>query len=363
MLRHGLFSRWLALTLGFCLGIAGLPGGVPIASAWALEPADETVSLEAAILPLEVSGELSEADRASLTSELVDGLQRGNFAVIAPEQVSQASPDAAGCDDADCMKAIAAATGSTHVVQARVAVEDRDYQVSVELFDGKSGQSLARSQEGCEICGIADAGELMATAAATLRTKLDALASGPSTLEVTSEPAEAEVRIDGELVGVTPLQRSVVPGKRVLRISKEGYITLEREVTFVEGVQESVSFELEKVPSRLPSRPWGWVSLGLGLASVGAAVGFAAIRDQPYELGDACKGDNVDAEGNCRRLWNTEYHVLGFALAGAALTTLGVAILLQSAKRNKRDKKPREKKKASARFGVGPGNVTVRGWF
>jgi hypothetical protein len=154
----------------------------------------------------------------------------------------------------------------------------------------------------------------------------------------------------------------------VLRVSKEGYIAIEREVTFVEGVEESLSFELEKVPSRLPSRPWGWVSLGVGVASLGAAIGFAAIRDQPYEIGSACEGANIDDDGNCRRIWNTEYHVLGFALAGGALVTLGVAILLDTAagkgpKKTKASAGNTARRRRRPQVGVGPGSVMVKGRF
>jgi hypothetical protein len=289
---------------------------------------------------------------------LIEGLRRGAFEVVDPSSVVSASSDAVDCREQDCYRKVAKATGATHVVRARVTVRDRDYGVEVELIDGNSGDTLASTREGCEICGIADAGNLMTTAAATLRTKLDALARGPSTLGLVSTPVGAEVRIDGEIVGVTPLERQVVPGKHLLRVTKEGYVALEREVTFIEGVQESLSFELEKVPNRLPSRPWGWVSLGLGIGGIATAGAFAALRDRPYKKIDgSCRGA-TDREGNCERLWNTEYHVLGFALAGAALTTLGVAILLSTSKRGKRSRTGK-----NARLGVGPGSAAVLGRF
>jgi TolB-like protein len=318
--------------------------------------ASRPTQLTTAILPIQVVGELSEADQAALADELVRGLRRGSFGVVAPEDVARTVGDVGRCEKAKCIQKVGKSTSASHVVRAKVEVLDRDYSVEVELLDARSGQSIARNAESCEICGIADAGAMISTAAATLRTKLDALAKGPSILAVVSEPSGAEVRIDGDVIGVTPLQRPVVPGKRVLRISREGYVAIEREVTVVEGIEESLAFELEKVPSRLPSRPWGWVSLGLGIGSVGAAVAFAVLRDRPYRLGDACEGDNVDARGNCRRLWNTEYHVLGFALAGATLTTLGVAILLNTTSAKRQAKR-------STRVGLGPGSVTVRGRF
>ena len=345
------------MLLTLCLAVVGLP---TVASASHVGSAH--AGARAAILPLEVRGELSEADREALTAELVEGLRRGDFEVVAPTEVLAASPDAVSCADAACVQTVARDTGATQVVRATVVVEDRDYHVTVRLLDGSTGKSLASTEEGCEICGITDAGELIAAASATLRTKLDALAKGPASVEVVSTPSDAQVFIDGELVGTTPLAQPVVAGKRVLRVSREGYITIEREVTFVEGVAESLAFELEKVPSRLPSRPWGWVSLGVGLAGVGTAVGFAYLDDRPYRVGSACDApDNRDPAGECRRLWKTQWIVLGTALAGAALTTLGVAVLLSTSRRAGKARAKRSSRRPS--FGVGPGSVAIEGRF
>lgn len=320
----------------------------------------------AAILPLAIDGEVSDVDQQALTGELVEGLRRGAFAVVDPAEVAAADPGASTCANAECVKAIASATGATHVVRARVEFDDRDYTVSVDLYDGGSGAVVASSSDNCEICGIAEAGNLMASAAATLRTKLDALAQGPATLSVSSAPVGAEVRIDGELVGTTPFEAPVIAGKHVLRVSMEGFITIEREVTFVEGVRETLAFELDKVPSRLPARPWGWASLGLGLASLGTSVAFLVLdaRDVPFKVGGKCSGSNVDADGDCAELWDPDVITYSTAIAGATLTTLGIAILLSSGKRSGSGKKSKSKKQARRpRFGVGAGSVTMRGRF
>ncbi len=327
-----------------------------------------------AVLPLEVEGELSDADRQSLTTELVEGLERGAFGVVRPEAVVSASPKAEGCAQAKCLSGIASDTNATHVLRARVTVIDRDYAVDVQLYDGRSGGSLAKTDESCEICGIVDAGNLMATASATLRTKLDALAKGPSTLSIVSEPEGAEVLVDGEIIGVTPLERPVIPGKAVVRVSKEGFIAIEREVELVEGVAESLSFELEKVPSRLPSRPWGWVSLGAGAAALGTAVVFAVFgaTERPYKLGGDTQSNcyrNEDDDGNCKYVWNTEWHALGLGIAGGALTTLGVAILLNSRAKKRGSRGDGSLEASTARrtrrprVGVGFGSLTLSGRF
>jgi hypothetical protein len=357
-----ILTRFVCLALSVCLWVMGVPVATAVAAS-ASEPARASAA-KAAILPLDVEGELSDVDRESLTAELVGGLQRGAFAIVSPTDVVAAESSASNCKAAKCYVKVAKATNATHVVRATVTVRDRDYDIRVELFDGGSGNVVATSEEGCEICGVVDAGNLMASAAATLRTKLDALAKGPSTLRVTSEPEGAEVTVDGAIVGVTPVSRPVLVGKRVIRVSKEGFIAVEREVTVVEGVAEELSFELEKVPNRLPKRPWGFVSLGFGIASLGVATGFAALQSRPYKLGSACDGDNVDAQGDCRRLWDTEWIVYGTAIAGAALLTLGIAVLLTtSGKRGKKQRAKKERNKSEAKLGVGLGSFTVRGRF
>jgi len=363
--------RALGCLLAASLGFAGLP----LAESWAA-PGDPTApageGATAAILPLTVEGDLPDVDRGNLAAQLVEGLERGAFDIIDPGAVESASPGAAKCGTADCYKKIAGAVGATHVVKTRVVVVDRDYELEVILADGKTGKVVARTNDSCEICGVVDVGTMLGTAAATLKSKLDALAKGPSTLSVVSEPIGSEIRIDGELVGTTPFEGPVIPGKSVLRVSKEGYITIEREVTFVEGVAETLTFELEKVPSRLPPRPWGWVSLGFGIAALGTAVGFAAIDERPIRVGGEC-WQGTDEQGRCAKLWRGEIIGLAAGASGAALITLGVAILINSStrKRAAREEAPApagstaklRRRNRRPQVGVGPGSVTLRGRF
>jgi hypothetical protein len=378
-MRRGL----VAMTTALGLSVATVPTLVRAAAPEVPEPAagsapevpePEREAIRAAVLPLAVEGEdLPAADRAELTGRLVEGLRRGQFDVIAPDEVLAAAPSAATCRAADCYTAIAKAAGATHVIRFVVEGQDRDYEVEVVLVDGKTGAQVASSADSCQICGVAEVGDILDAAASTLRTKLDNLAQGPATLVVASSPAGARVSIDGELKGVTPFNGPVLAGKHVLRISLDGYITVEREVTFVEGIEDTQSFELEKVPSRLPARPWGWVSLGVGIAGVGTAVAFTALDDREAKLsGDKCVKGPADADGDCPRLWDLDWFILGTAITGAALTTLGVAILLNSAKRRTKksavDKGTTEKTTAwrspkRPRMGVGFGSIMIRGRF
>ena len=330
-----------------------------------------------AILPLTIEGGLGEADQAELTKALSAGLQRGNFSIVSPEQVLATDARAGSCDNTVCYQNIARRTGAAYVVRAVVSVKDRDYTVKVELV-GADGKRLAATQDGCEICGVVDATGLIDSAAATLRLKLDALTKGPAALKLATDPAGAIVTIDGEVVGEAPLERPIVPGKHLIRVSEEGFISIEREVTFVEGVSEDLTFKLEKLPSRLPGRRFGYVSLGFGLAALGGAIGFAILDDKPYKLGGNCSTtyggdpdapfnnipgqDSITGRDECAKLWRTEPFSIPLAIAGGALLTLGIAILLNSRKRTQAEKGPTARR-GMPRFGVGPGSVSVSGRF
>ena len=353
--------------------------GWGVAEAALLAPGESSTSADSklAILPLTVEGRLGESDQAELTKALTAGLERGNFSIVGPDQVLASDARAGSCDNAVCYQNIVRKTGAAYVVRATVIVKDRDYTVKVELV-GADGKRLAATQDGCEICGVVDATGLIDSAAATLRLKLDALSKGPAAVKLASDPLGAIVTIDGEVVGETPLERPVVPGKHLIRVSEEGYISIEREVTFVEGVNEDLSFKLEKLPSRLPGRRFGYVSLGFGLAALGGAIGFAILDDKPYRLGGKCDtvyggdpmgdfnsipaGESITGREECAKLWRTEPFSIPLAVAGGALLTLGIAILVNSRKRTQVDKNATARRRMP-RFGVGPGSVSVSGQF
>lgn len=294
------------------------------------DAAGNAAGAKVAILPLVVEGTLSDSDRATLTEQLVGGLQRGAFAVTTPEEV-EATGDGT-CSKPNCMMKIAEKTGATHVVRVTVTVVDRDYTVRVELYDGSDGTTIISSSDGCEICGVSDVGGLIETQAATLRTKLDALASGPAAIVVTSDPEGADVTLDGEPFGMTPLDKSIIPGDHTIRVSKDGYISVQEQRTFVEGARETLAYELDKVPNRLPKRPWGWASLGVGIAAIGGGVALTFLHDKPFKLGANCSGDEIDTSGDCKFLFNTKWEGLAVGLVGGALLTLGIAVLVTTSK-------------------------------
>lgn len=306
-------------------------------------------------------------------SALTGGLERGQFEVVPADQVLSAVPAAASCGDKGCVTDVAKATAARYVVRSKVTIQDRDYDIHVELLDGETGALVAENKDGCEICGVVDVSSMFSAVAGTLQRKLDALAKGPANLKLVSEPAGALVTLDGEIIGTTPIEQPMIPGKHLLRVSADGYIAIEREVTFVEGVSEEPTFTLEPIPSKLPGRGWGWASLGVGVAALGGGVALTWLHDRQYTIMGQCDGENkmtINGVEQCRYLYNTKWYAMGALIAGAALTTLGAVILIEAASRKDKTKgassKPTARlkpKRSRPRFGLGPGSVLIQGEF
>ena len=75
-------------------------------------------------------------------------------------------------------------------------------------------------------------------------------AGGPATLSVTSDPLEANVLVDGAVVGRSPYQGVLQPGEHTVAVELEGHQRRERKVSAREGRDASISFVLSALPKR-----------------------------------------------------------------------------------------------------------------
>jgi hypothetical protein len=73
-------------------------------------------------------------------------------------------------------------------------------------------------------------------------------AGGPATLSVQSDPPNANVLVDGAVVGRTPFQGELAPGEHAVAVEMEGRMREERKVQAREGRDASVSFALAALP-------------------------------------------------------------------------------------------------------------------
>jgi hypothetical protein len=278
-----------------------------------------------AVAHVDFDGSVAEAARELFESRVVEGLAAAQFEVFSGAVVSQRlTADGrrlSNCRDGGCYPELARALGVNYLVAARVSESNKNYEIILQLINGRTGGVIGTNRERCEICGVDEAGEKMALAASALRSRLEALVMAPARFIIRSRPAGVAVAVDGAPAGRTPLDRELTGGSHKLELSASGYDSLDRTVTVVAGVDETIDLELVPIPMKFPFRKAGWAALVVGVAAVAAGIwAVAADGDQV-----ACPDGSHDRLGNCPTVRSTR--ALGAMLigAGAASATLGGA--------------------------------------
>lgn len=88
-------------------------------------------------------------------------------------------------------------------------------------------------------------------ARATLALELAASASAPAQLAIHTDLPDADVVVDGQVVGKTPLAASVsvAAGRRVVEVRRPGYLPRRQEITLGEGASGQLDFDWQEDPA------------------------------------------------------------------------------------------------------------------
>lgn len=300
----------------------------PDAAAPALKLAIITPLLKGAEDPLLVS---------QLEQDLRGGMQRGRLVLLEAADVARVA--GGSCEDAACIERLGRELGATFVLRALVTVADRDYNLRIELVDTRNRETAAESERVCELCGLAELRALTADQAARLLARLDALAKPPPVLALSAQPAGASVLIDGNFIGLAPVERTLLEGEHVVRVMSEGYVAEERKLVAVAGVRETVQIRLKRTPESIKLRKTGWALLSLGIPVFGAGVALLA-RDGAYVRSSCDDRDLADAQ-RCASVYNTDVGGAVLLAAGTLLGTIGTMLLLRTRERTRAPKKLR----------------------
>lgn len=301
------------------------------------------------VVPTTHQNKLESVARSELDGRLQTGLKRGEAPLVSRDGTD------ASCDES-CRTEFREA-GASHFVRPSIEQKSRDYTVKLELVDTSTGDVVAQTTATCEICGLEELGELVEGQGAILQTKLAALDVQAPTLTVNSKPSGAVVFVDGEAVGKTPLERQMLPGEHVVRVSRNGFVAEERQVTMVDGVAQSVDVQLKRAPGNRRNIILGAVATGVGAALLGTGIGFLAVNDKPQRN---CAPENMDADGDCAFVYKTAGTGAALAIPGAILATVGVMLLIQN-----RDLIGKKRKRTAHRLrpGISPFGVSLSGQF
>jgi hypothetical protein len=325
-------------------------------------PAEAADTPRVVLTPSDYAGDLDADVKQGFERRLLEGL--GDEGI---EIVSKLGSKGKACEDAECFKAVASDEAAQYVVTMSVSARDRVYQVAIELADGSNGERITRQSDLCDICSAEEVEARILAAASAVREILGSAMLGQPRLSVTSTPPGAQVFLDGEMIGTTPLDTTVEPGRHVVRIGGDGLVAQEREVLFVEGGREVYSAQLDEVGQFSGEtekddthryRPLvisGAVLLGVGLGAAGGGIPLILIDGK--ENKNRCTDADRDINGKCP--WSYETFIPGIALSagGGALAIAGAALLGVGLKRRK---EARERAKTQTSLQIGPTRLGVR---
>ncbi|MEM1022189.1 MAG: PEGA domain-containing protein [Myxococcota bacterium] len=110
-----------------------------------------------------------------------------------------------------------------------------------------------------------------------------------SSIELSSRPSGAEVFVDAETRGLTPLRLELRPGRHQLRFQAEGFEPDARELSLDPGQDLELSVDLRALPTATSSPPSpagrglrvaGWSAIGLGAVGIGLGSAFIVLTNE-----------------------------------------------------------------------------------
>ncbi len=240
-----------------------------------------------AILDLEGRG-ISAIEAASLTDRLRSELVRtGQVTVVERGQMEQVLAEQdfqiTGCTSNDCAVEVGQLLGVTVMLAGSIGKVGSTFSIDLRTIDvetGRIGRSLMRNYRG-EIDGLLDEmGYVAADLVNLLRSEgIEAppAAPLPPFAAIHTEPANAQVSLNGNQVGVTPVDSlELVPGQQnTLRINLAGFAPIDTSLVAQPGGQYDLAWNLVALRS--------WVSVastprGAFVTLNGRRIGRTPIR-------------------------------------------------------------------------------------
>ncbi|HSS03422.1 MAG TPA: PEGA domain-containing protein [Kofleriaceae bacterium] len=218
-----------------------------------------------------VTGETSM--QPQLTAQIGEWLSRHGHALVPsplpPDAITQLV-DCIVISDRKCAREIVEKRALTpRVVLAQLDSKNlgggaRDITVTAYWFD--KGHDAVAERKTCERCTVQS---LRVTADEILR-KL--LGSGDGHVKLKSSPPGARIIIDGQPIGVTPLDWDLPQGKHTIAMDKRGFVAASREIAVVTDRTDTLALDLAPVAGPEGRASWKRIVPIAMVVAGGAAV-------------------------------------------------------------------------------------------
>ncbi len=305
-----------------------------------------TEKIKVAVINLKPNG-VPEDLANTLTSVLSTEIGRlGVFGVITNEEIRallshDALRQALGCEaGASCTSDLGSALGARYLVSGDVGKVGATYALNLALTDTQKSVVLSR-----QTVNVDDSAKLLDAATRSSRTLVaKVLSEHQGTLIVTCSERGATVKIDGSVVGTTPLPRqSVTWGPHELEVEKKGFISgiedfsmqtngvVERSITLIPSPDFLNDYESGARGMRIGA----WITTGVAVAAIAGATYFQINQMRlssqfnndklKYEAENPPLQSDYDALSKVRsqalQSLNFTYILVGGAVAAAGIAT------------------------------------------
>jgi hypothetical protein len=212
---------------------------------------------------------------------------------------------------------------STTMVFARIdikanATSGRDIKLTVYWFD--KGHDPVGETKTCERC----VDQSLRTTADEIMKKL--VGGGDvGHVKLSSNPPGARITIDGQAIGVTPLDWDLPPGRHTIQMDKAGLKTVSREIVVASNKSDAVGMVLlpgtgasgDGPDDVAPSKLIPIAVMSAGAAAIITGVVLIAINQDP-------------GKDSPPRIFQTKNAGIGFTIGGAVVAGVGGYLLYRS---------------------------------
>jgi hypothetical protein len=313
-------ARVRALFAGFIgLLVAGVLFSAPTAQA-----AERKIGC---VMDAKTNGTLTPEELAQFEAAVSSALKEQQFDLVSKNERDTIIQGEAiqGCYKEECQERVGRLLGAHAVIVYSLKVwrspSGSAWTLGATYYNIEVGALGAKATSECPSCTATQA----ATALSDLVKKavFDDAAKPRGQVEITSDPTNASVFIDGVELGVTPYKRTVFAGKHELTVRRTGHRSKNQSLSVSEGQKSVLSIKLEvgqdpvqvKYVAENGPRPKWRIALGAALLGVGVVglvygVGGLAINGQ-------CADSSMNGAA-CDRVFNSTG-------VGAAMTGVGIA--------------------------------------
>jgi hypothetical protein len=268
--------------------IAPPPPPPPVSAAPKKERSADKIKI--AIMDLKASDQVPKELRAALTALIPQTLDElGPFKAISKQDIEQmlaleAMKESIGCNEVSCLAEIGGALGADYLVTGSVVLVGDTYLTQLQLLNIKTSrpeQRFSREFKG----GPQGLLEEMRFGAKMIVRELLAARSGTLALSVSEEGAT--VRVDGSIVGTTPLKPMALSGgPHTIIVEREQFVRHSEDVSIDENKESkldvvlmpSEDFKKSYKQKAVGLRVGAWLATGLGVALAGTGIALLVVN-------------------------------------------------------------------------------------